>query len=393
MKKKYSLVAILFCLLNVAVAQNSKELVPGYYTIVGVYSNLREPYAQKYAESLKSKGFKADYGYNTGRNQYLVYINYFPDLKSCLNDMRAKRKDGSFPEAWVRVVPGIVGSSEPQLATKESEKFFEVAKTDVAKDTSNGYTDLEYWQPPIKQYEKIMLSNTEVFLSMYDKANNRIVDGTIQVLNAEYNRFIKNVVGNEYLYLPDPKGTGKLILICEVFGYKKIQYELNYQNPLADTTKPYVDLLGTTFVVSFSMERAEKGQLGTLGRVYFYDATAIMTPDSKYDLNSLLLYIKENPTSKVTLHGHTNGDYHGKIKTMGPSKDFFTITPDCIVKNGKAKELSYERGAIIKEWLIAQGVDPKRIDVKAWGGEKPLYPEKSADARKNLRVEVEITQE
>jgi outer membrane protein OmpA-like peptidoglycan-associated protein len=224
-----------------------------------------------------------------------------------------------------------------------------MAKAEVAKDTSNGYTDLEYWQPPIKQYEKMMLSNTEVFMSMYDQTNNRIVDGTIQVLNAENNKPIKNVKGNEYLYLPDPKGTGKLILLCEIFGYKKVQYELNYQNPLADTAKQYVELLGTTFVVSFKMERAEKGQLGTLGNVYFFDATAIMTPDSKYDLNSLLLYVQENPTSKVTLHGHTNGDYRGKIKTMGASKNFFAITPDCITKNGKAMDLSYERGAIIKE--------------------------------------------
>src|SRR5688572_6135301 len=262
--KRPCFVVILFCLLNAtAIAQSSKELVPGYYTIVGVYSNLREAYAKKYAESLKSKGFKADYGFNTGRNQYLVYVNYFADLKSCLNDMRAKRKD--FPEAWVRVVPGIIGSSAPQLVTKESEQFREAAKTETPKDTSNGYTDLEYWQPPIKQYEKIALSNTEVFLSMYDKANNRIVDGTIQVLNAGNNKFIKSVNGNEYLYLPDPKGTGKLKLVCEVFGYKKLEYELNYQNPLSDTSKQYVDLLGTTFVVSFTMERAEKGQLGTLG--------------------------------------------------------------------------------------------------------------------------------
>jgi outer membrane protein OmpA-like peptidoglycan-associated protein len=299
--------------------------------------------------------------------------------------MRTKRK--AFPEAWVRVVTGIVGSSAPQLATQESEQFHE-----AAKDTSNGYTDLEYWQPPIKQHEKIMLSNTEVFLSMYDKANNRIVDGTIQVLNASNNKEIKRVKGNEYLYLPDPKGHGKLILVCNVFGYKKLQYEMNYQNPLTDTTKQYVELLGTTFVVSFSMERAEKGHLGTLGSVYFYDATAIMTPDSKYDLNSLLLYMQENPTCKVTLHGHTNGDYHGKIKTMGPSKNFFAITPDCVIKNSKAMELSYERGEAIKEWLISQGVDAKRIDVKAWGGTKPIYPPKSEQARKNLRVEVEVTE-
>lgn len=389
--KKHLLTIILCALVTLGYGQNAKELVPGYYTILGAYASGRESYAQKYVETLKSKGLQADYGFNASRDQYLIYVGYFSDLKTCLNDMREKRKAG-FPDAWVRVIPGIIGSTSPQLVTKGKEQDSEAQVTNTATEKKDGY-DPEYWQPPIKQYERLMLSNTEVFLSLYDKANNRIVDGNIQVLNGYTKKLIKNVNGNEYLYLPDPKGAGKLRLVCEVFGYKKIEYELNYQNPLADTVKTYVDLMGTTFVVSFNLERAEKGQLGTLGRVYFYDASAIMTPDSEYDLNSLLLYMQENPTRHVTLHGHTNGDYQGKITTIGPSKNFFAITSDCITKNGKANELSYERGAVIKEWLVSKGIDKNRIDVKAWGGEKPLYPTKGEDAKKNLRVEVEVGME
>lgn len=389
--KRHVLTIFLCGLVTLGFAQNAKELVPGYYTILGVYSGAREAYAQKYVETLKSKGLKADYGFNTSRDQYLIYVGYFSDLKDCLNDMREKRKAG-FPDAWVRVVPGIIGSTSPQLVTKANDQESEAQAANNSTEKKDGY-DPEYWQPPIKQYEHMMLSNTEVFLSMYDKANNRIVDGTIQVVNAQTKQPIKNVNGNEYLYLPDPKGTGKLSLVCEVFGYKKIAYEINYQNPLADTVKPYVDLMGTTFVVSFNLERAEKGQLGTLSRVYFHDASAIMTPDSEYDLNSLLLYMQENPTRHVTLHGHTNGDYQGKITTIGPSKNFFAITSDCITKNGKASELSYERGAVIKEWLVSKGIDKNRIDVKAWGGGKPLYPTNSPNARQNLRVEVEVGME
>ena len=388
--KKHVLAILLCGWITLSFGQNTKELVPGYYTIIGVYSGAREAYAQKYAEELKSKGLKADYGFNASRGQYLIYVGYFSDLKSCLDDMREKRKAG-FPDAWVRVIPGIIGSTSPQLATNADGQSGE-GQASNSSEKKDGY-DPEYWQPPIKQYDKMMLSNTEVFLSMYDKANNRIVDGSIQVLNAYTKKPIKTVNGNEYLYLPDPKGAGKLRLVCEVFGYKKIEYELNYQNPLADTVKSYVDLMGTTFVVTFNLERAEKGQLGTLGRVYFYDASAVMTPESEYDLNSLLLYMQENAKTKVTLHGHTNGDYKGKITTIGPSKNFFAITSDCVTKTGTAKELSFERGEVIKEWLISKGIDKDRIDVKAWGGEKPLYPTKGEDAKKNLRVEVEVGME
>jgi outer membrane protein OmpA-like peptidoglycan-associated protein len=385
---KKLLLSILLCGLVTIGFGQTNELVPGYYTIIGVYAGAREAYAQKYVQELKAKGQKADYGFNASRGQYLIYTGYFSDLQSCLSDMREKRKAG-FADAWVRVVPGIIGSTSPQLVTKADDQPREGQTANSSSEKKDGY-DPEYWQPPIKQYEKMLLSNTEVFLSLFDKANNRIVDGAIQVINAQTKKTIKNVNGNEYLYLPDPKGTGKLRLVCEVFGYKKIEYELNYQNPLADTVKPYVDLMGTTFVVSFNLERAEQGQLGTLGRVYFYDASAVMTPDSEYDLNSLLLYMQENPTRKVTLHGHTNGDYKGQITTIGPSKSFFAITSDVVTKNGSAKDLSFERGAVIKEWLISKGINKDRIDVKAWGGEKPLYPTKGEEAKKNLRVEVEV---
>jgi len=68
------------------------------------------------------------------------------------------------------------------------------------------------------------LGNTEVFLSLYNARNNRIVDGTVQVVDTDRSRLITNVKGNEYLLLPDPKSkSGQLTLNCEAVGYRKIQ--------------------------------------------------------------------------------------------------------------------------------------------------------------------------
>lgn len=80
----------------------------------------------------------------------------------------------------------------------------------------------------------------------------------------------------------------------------------------------------------------------------------------------------------------------GKIIKMGPSKNFFELSNDVIEDSGTAKELSNQRALAIKEWLIANGIDGNRINVKAWGGTRMIHDKNSNNARRNVRVEVEI---
>jgi outer membrane protein OmpA-like peptidoglycan-associated protein len=77
---------------------------------------------------------------------------------------------------------------------------------------------------------------------------------------------------------------------------------------------------------------------------------------------------------------------------MGSEKNFFSL--DGSKKTtGTAKDLSKARAEIIKDYLVANGIDDTRIEVKAWGGKRPIYDKHSANARKNVRVEVEILEE
>jgi outer membrane protein OmpA-like peptidoglycan-associated protein len=354
--------------------------------------------------------------------------------------MATTRRQNEFADAWVRVVPGDVNAvntrsvtpvvsespvkspdpqkntEEKQLSEKQSQQKVEAPKpvavseqksspvtsepkqttqtvsTPVVSNTDNipvTVTDNE----EIKQYEHMTLGNTEVFLSLYNQRNNRIVDGMVKVVDTDRSKLLKEVKGNEYLILPDPKSTsGQLSLICEAFGYRKVQQEINYPVPLADTVKDFVDLMGTTIVVNFDLIRYRVGDVTTLYHVYFYNDAALMLPESKYELNSLLQMMKENPNYRIRLHGHTNGNYHGRIITMGDNKNYFSLDGS---KNsvGSAKDLSYDRAEIIRDYLGDNGVDPSRVEVKAWGGKKPLYDKHSVNAKKNVRVEVEIISE
>ena len=114
-----------------------------------------------------------------------------------------------------------------------------------------------------------------------------------------------------------------------------------------------------------------------------------MRPESRYEVTSLLEMLQENPNYKIKIHGHTNGGSHGKIIFMGDSKNFFSLTgtEDGF---GSAKKLSEERAKIIREFLVSGGIDENRMQIRAWGGKRPIHDKHHTRAQENVRVEIEI---
>jgi outer membrane protein OmpA-like peptidoglycan-associated protein len=127
--------------------------------------------------------------------------------------------------------------------------------------------------------------------------------------------------------------------------------------------------------------------------VYFFKDAAIMRPESRYEVTSLLDMLKENPKYKIKLHGHTNGGAAGKIISMSKGSENFFSLNDTRDGFGSAKQLSEERADVIRSYMIKNGIEAPRIELKAWGGKRPLHDKHSARAQENVRVEVEILED
>jgi outer membrane protein OmpA-like peptidoglycan-associated protein len=127
--------------------------------------------------------------------------------------------------------------------------------------------------------------------------------------------------------------------------------------------------------------------------VYFFKDAAIMRPESRYEVSSLLDMLKENPKYKIKLHGHTNGGAAGKVISMAKESENFFSLNDTKDGFGSAKQLSEERAEVIRNYMIKNEIEPSRIQVKAWGGKRPLHDKHSSRAQENVRVEVEILED
>lgn len=378
MRKFYPFFSLLAFLTSLAKGQsNSTSNLPdGYYLVVASFSPRHEDYAQKMVAKLGSIGREANYGFDPDRNYWYVYTYQSPDKENCRTETLKLQKEQAFSDAWIHTI-GHDKSRDIKIEVKEEPADLP-DRTDK-KDSVAMPKDLR---------------TAKVIFNLINATTNEPVDGEVEVVEPEKSKLLVKVKGNEDVTLPDPRTKeGRLTLISNSFGFRKEELEINFLNNEANKLKPYVRLDGDKLEVEFSLIRIHKGDISTLYNVYFFNDAAIMLPTSQYQLNSLLKMLNERPTMKITLHGHTNGGGAGKIIYMGPSKNFFAITKDVKNDTGSAKELSNARAEVIREWLIAQGIDSKRIEVKGWGGAKMIYDKDSQLARKNIRVDVEVTED
>ena len=362
----------------------------GYHIVVSTFSDRQEKEAKQYSEKLNKRGMNSGYGLEIGKHFIYVYLESFnfDRFNDAVKKMTEVRKNPEFSTAWVVKI-------KDGKEIKEGDPIDEKPIADAPADTKETVSVVtEYIEnPPMKPITKPQhLGNTPAFFSVMRDRDGKLVNGDIKVYDTERSKLITTCKTNNYYNLPDPKSkSGKISLVASAFGYSDSKIELGYYTTEQDTSQNVI-LFGTYFQLIFPMQKMNKGQEVSLSKISFFNDAAIMTPGSTEQLKNLLDMLQENSSMHITLNGHTNSNGRGNIVYMGPSKNFFALSSDRIEKTGSAKELSTARAQVIKDWLVSQGITEDRIEAVGWGGTKPLYDKNSPNARKNARVELEVTQ-
>ena len=90
-------------------------------------------------------------------------------------------------------------------------------------------------------------------------------------------------------------------------------------------------------------------------------------PDSTPVLGEVVKLLTENPGLKVSIEGHTDNQGNPKANLI----------------------LSQKRAESVKAYLVAKGIDAKRLSAKGWGDTKPIGDNRTEDGRaQNRRVEL-----
>lgn len=414
-RNRLAWICALLLITQISAAQNL-NLQKGYYLVAAAYRENQKEFAERYSSELNKNGLNSKFGFDVARKFYYVYLDNYSTFTESINQMMKVRSESKFEKVWIRIIKDntsteSIAQADSKNKNTEETKPNNLRSIEEKKETvvaQNGeiveikneaepdkvVTEVVGNPPAQPVYEPQTLRTTPVFLSLFNATTNEVLDGEVDVVDAESAKLIKRVKGNEYLNLPNPSNkTGDILLVSSVFGFRNEETQINFKNTEADTVKPNIILVGNYYMINFPLSKIHKGDISTLYNVYFFNDAAVMLPTSQYQLNNLLQLLRENPTYKIMLHGHTNGGGGGKIIHIGKSRNYFAITKDAVQSSGSAKELSEARAKVIKEWLIDQGVADARVGVKGWGGSRMIHDKNGVHARKNIRVDVEVTDE
>ncbi|MFO0414162.1 MAG: OmpA family protein, partial [Bacteroidota bacterium] len=90
---------------------------------------------------------------------------------------------------------------------------------------------------------------------------------------------------------------------------------------------------------------------------------------SFYELNKLIQLLIDNPTLKIEIIGHTDN--------VGKASDNMT--------------LSVHRASAVVNYLVARGIDRKRLNQKGMGSTQPIAENNNEEGRgKNRRTELKV---
>ena len=131
-----------------------------------------------------------------------------------------------------------------------------------------------------------------------------------------------------------------------------------------------INALGMNDVeMNFELQPVELGTKVNLKNVLFAQTKTDILPESYPELDMVVNFLKENPSVRIELMGHTDG--------RGVHADNV--------------RLSQQRVNKVKEYLVSKGIESRRITGKGFGGSKPIASNDTEESRRaNRRVEFVI---
>ncbi len=369
------------------------------YVVIGAFKVYRNA-IRFTAHAHKDLKMNVKFEMNPFRNLYYVYVLSTEDQDLAINEAKRLREQSAFTDTWVYF--GTLGDKATALGIDinpvTSQEIAQVNKIDSLSEDKKvgadaGSSQIKEAVSSTSTAEKMKTlddtSGKNFFFKVFRATDNVSIEGDVDAIDTEKTRKIGTYKANVSVQLPNSR-LNQVSFVCDVFGYRKMQKDISYNNPEADGILK--DESGAV-VVPFEMVRLKKGDIAVMYNVYFFKDAAIMRPESRFEVTSLVDMLNENPKYKIKLHGHTNGSAAGKIISMDKDSESFFSLNDTKDGFGSAKQLSEERAILIRKYMISKGIDPSRMEVKAWGGKRPLQDKHSARAQENVRVEVEILED
>ncbi len=195
-------------------------------------------------------------------------------------------------------------------------------------------------------YDNVTKAKIQAHVELFDlKTGKRVVSTNSDAINGDYTATLTQ--GSEYALYASKKG----------YLFKSMFFD--YKTPESFNTQS----------LDIYLDPIKAGATITLANIFFERAKFNLEDKSKTELSKMLVLLKENPTMKVEISGHT----------------------DDIGKDLDNNTLSTNRAKAVYDYLIANGITATQLVYKGYGKLKPKVPNTNdVNRAKNRRIEFKV---
>jgi outer membrane protein OmpA-like peptidoglycan-associated protein len=235
--------------------------------------------------------------------------------------------------------------------------------------------------------EKTKQSSAQLFTFVVEDNEGKVIPAEVMLVNYEKAKKITSFKTGDHVALRGTRKNQMLTMVCEVLGYGQETKTFNLDN--VSRARDINENKNGVWEVRFKLKKMEINEVAILHKTFFYEDAAVIQPSSQKELEELFYMMQAHPDYKIMIHTHCNRGSRREIKLPGKSKGYFDIE-HLIVKKASDKKLTKERGEILRNYLVDQGIEKSRVSVMGWGSFDMLISSTSPDARFNDRVEIEL---
>lgn len=225
-----------------------------------------------------------------------------------------------------------------------------------------GYTSSRIHEMDIPEENQIRYKSNYVKGIVRDKKTRQPLAATIELINLENNEMESLVssdsISGAYLIVLTQGAEYALYVNRKAYLFRSLNF--NYS-----ALRDYEPI-----VLDIDLEKAEKGTTAVLQNIFFDVDKYDLKEKSVTELQKILRFLKENPSFKVEISGHTDN----------VGADAYNL------------QLSQRRAQSVFNYLVESGIDARRLSPEGYGAAKPLAPNTSEEGRRqNRRIEFKLT--
>ncbi len=190
------------------------------------------------------------------------------------------------------------------------------------------------------------------------------LNGKLQMSFYDYDGALEMAQDREIIFFSQEgvETTSGAVAMIKIYNY--FIDEKTSEEAFESFREPEPSLTPTDESATTALKRGDKL---ILKKLYFTRSEAVLLPESLPQLEALKNELLKYPNMKIELQGHTDNQGDFKLNT----------------------KLSIDRAEAVKAYMVAAGIDGKRISTRGFGSTRPVASNAAEDTRKlNRRVEL-----